>query len=103
MSATVFSEELSTNNCERYFCHRTKCCYGLSMDLLENIATELGFEFHLYIVRDELYGAKYADPSKFTQQSSGGDSAWNRRSGRHERGDTYSDILSGDSEYSEHR
>ncbi|XP_059614954.1 uncharacterized protein LOC132260688 [Phlebotomus argentipes] len=37
---------------------RTKCCYGLSMDLLENIATELGFEFHLYIVRDELYGTK---------------------------------------------
>lgn len=29
------------------------------MDLLDNIATELGFEFHLYIVRDELFGAKY--------------------------------------------
>lgn len=41
-------------------CHqtRTKCCYGLSMDLLENVATELGFEFHLYVVRDQLFGAK---------------------------------------------
>lgn len=29
------------------------------MDLLENIATELGFQFHLYLVRDELYGAKH--------------------------------------------
>lgn len=28
------------------------------MDLLENIATELGFEFHLYVVRDQLFGAK---------------------------------------------
>lgn len=37
---------------------RTKCCYGLSMDLLDNVATELGFEFHLYVVRDQLFGAK---------------------------------------------
>lgn len=28
------------------------------MDLLDNIATELGFEFHLYVVRDELFGSK---------------------------------------------
>lgn len=28
------------------------------MDLLDNIATELGFEFHLYIVRDQLFGSK---------------------------------------------
>lgn len=28
------------------------------MDLLENIASELGFEYHLYIVRDELFGTK---------------------------------------------
>lgn len=38
--------------------NRTKCCYGLTMDLLDNIATELGFEFHLYIVRDQLFGTK---------------------------------------------
>lgn len=37
---------------------RTKCCYGLSMDLLDNVATELGFEFHLYVVRDQLFGAQ---------------------------------------------
>lgn len=40
------------------FKHRARCCYGLSMDLLSNIATELGFEYHLYIVHDELFGAK---------------------------------------------
>lgn len=28
------------------------------MDLLDNVATELGFEFHLYVVRDHLFGAK---------------------------------------------
>lgn len=28
------------------------------MDLLDNVATELGFEFHLYIVRDQLFGAQ---------------------------------------------
>jgi hypothetical protein len=28
------------------------------MDLLENIAAELGFEYHLYIVRDEVFGTK---------------------------------------------
>lgn len=28
------------------------------MDLLDNVATELGFQFHLYLVRDELYGTK---------------------------------------------
>lgn len=41
------------------------------MDLLENVATELGFEFHLYLVRDELYGAKYAAKNgKFEPSSS---------------------------------
>lgn len=29
------------------------------MDLLDNVAIELGFKFHLYLVRDELYGAKH--------------------------------------------
>lgn len=29
------------------------------MDILDNIATELGFEFHLYIVQDELFGGKH--------------------------------------------
>lgn len=34
------------------------CCYGFAMDLLENIAQELEFDFHLYIVEDGLYGAR---------------------------------------------
>lgn len=37
---------------------RTRCCYGLSMDLLDNIASELGFGYILYIVSDELFGSK---------------------------------------------
>lgn len=47
------------------FYYRTKCCYGLSMDLLDNIATELGFEFHLYIVRDQLFGSKRRNVKDF--------------------------------------
>lgn len=45
------------------------------MDLLENVATELGFKFHLYLVRDELFGAKYAavpNAPILNLQSSGG-------------------------------
>lgn len=46
------------------------------MDLLENVATELGFQFHLYLVRDELYGAKYSaltnGQSSNLQSSEGG-------------------------------
>lgn len=34
------------------------CCYGLAMDLLENIAQELEFDFHIYIVEDGLYGSR---------------------------------------------
>lgn len=41
-----------------YWKMATHCCYGLSMDLLENIAQELEFDFHLYIVEDGLYGAR---------------------------------------------
>lgn len=33
------------------------------MDILDNIATELGFEFHLYIVQDELFGGRKFDKS----------------------------------------
>ncbi|CAB3243412.1 unnamed protein product [Arctia plantaginis] len=36
----------------------THCCYGFAMDLLENIAQELEFDFHLYIVEDGLYGSR---------------------------------------------
>lgn len=34
------------------------CCYGFAMDLLENIAQELEFDFHLYIVEDGFYGSR---------------------------------------------
>lgn len=66
MNAIKFSR--SCKNCLFYCCccwfysmktnYRTKCCYGLTMDLLDNIATELSFEFHLYVVRDQLFGSK---------------------------------------------
>lgn len=55
---------------------RTKCCYGLSMDLLDNIAMELGFEFHLYIVRDQMFGSKQRSNVKdflHSKQSSSSD------------------------------
>jgi len=38
------------------------------MDLLENIASELGFEFHLYIVRDELFGTKFRNLKDWIQK-----------------------------------
>ncbi|XP_025835326.1 glutamate receptor ionotropic, NMDA 3A-like, partial [Agrilus planipennis] len=44
--------------------YRTNCCYGLSMDLLENIAHELEFDFHLYIVADGLFGSKVVSDKK---------------------------------------
>jgi Ligated ion channel L-glutamate- and glycine-binding site. len=34
------------------------------MDLLENIAQELEFDFHLYIVADGLYGTKVRENQK---------------------------------------
>lgn len=40
------------------------------MDLLENVATELGFQFHLYLVRDELFGTKYTAWSQSGPRSS---------------------------------
>ncbi|KAL3268123.1 hypothetical protein HHI36_007250 [Cryptolaemus montrouzieri] len=40
------------------FKYKTNCCYGLAMDLLENIAQELEFDFRLYIVADGLFGSK---------------------------------------------
>ncbi|XP_068898087.1 uncharacterized protein [Tenebrio molitor] len=43
------------------FKYRTNCCYGLSMDLLENIAQELEFDFRLYIVADGFFGSKLVD------------------------------------------
>ncbi|GAB0096952.1 Ionotropic glutamate receptor [Sergentomyia squamirostris] len=53
-----YTSQTTSQNHQNEANYKTKCCYGLSMDLLENIATELGFEFHLYIVRDEVYGTR---------------------------------------------
>lgn len=39
------------------------------MDILDNIATELGFEFHLYIVQDELFGGKHKLSKSFFSRS----------------------------------
>lgn len=39
------------------------------MDILDNIATELGFEFHLYIVQDELFGGKQKASKSFYSRS----------------------------------
>ncbi|XP_053686430.1 uncharacterized protein LOC128735972 [Sabethes cyaneus] len=38
--------------------YSTRCCFGLSMDLLQKIAEDVGFEFDLYIVHDGLFGRK---------------------------------------------
>ncbi|CAG9830773.1 unnamed protein product [Diabrotica balteata] len=52
-----------TDDDERFFPfqkfkYKTNCCYGLSMDLLENVAQELEFDFRLYIVADGLFGSR---------------------------------------------
>lgn len=40
------------------------------MDLLISVASELGFEFHLYIARDELFGSRsLAKKSNFNYQT----------------------------------
>lgn len=41
------------------------------MDLLDNIATELSFEFHLYVVRDQLFGSKQQRDIKDFLKASG--------------------------------
>lgn len=53
------------------FRYRTNCCYGLSMDLLENIAQELEFDFRLYIVADGLFGSRIPVKSNRTKRDVG--------------------------------
>ena len=57
MGWKISSERLVTlmDSCFQY---RTNCCYGLAMDLLENIAHELEFDFHLYVVSDGVFGSQ---------------------------------------------
>ena len=38
--------------------YRIQCCRGLTIDLLKKLASDLDFEFTLYIVQDETYGQK---------------------------------------------
>ncbi|XP_035826843.1 glutamate receptor ionotropic, NMDA 3A-like [Aplysia californica] len=38
-----------------------QCCRGLTIDLLNKLASDLEFEFTLYIVQDETYGQKSSD------------------------------------------
>ena len=38
--------------------YKIYCCRGLSIDLLNRLASDLDFEFTLYIVQDETYGQK---------------------------------------------
>ncbi|KAL8586115.1 hypothetical protein ACOMHN_065078 [Nucella lapillus] len=38
--------------------YRIQCCRGLTIDLLNKLASDLDFEFTLYIVQDEKYGQK---------------------------------------------
>ncbi|XP_061098801.1 glutamate receptor ionotropic, NMDA 3B-like [Conger conger] len=45
--------------------HARKCCYGYCMDLLEKLAEDLHFGFHLYIVADGKYGAQKG-PGRWT-------------------------------------
>ncbi|XP_075235507.1 uncharacterized protein LOC142332777 [Lycorma delicatula] len=59
---------MSVNYHPRYR-YLTSCCYGLAMDLLENIAQELEFDFHLYLVADGMHGSRTPRPD--------GGSQWN--------------------------
>ncbi|KFB43279.1 AGAP005527-PA-like protein [Anopheles sinensis] len=43
---------------QAYPLYRKRCCYGLSMDLLQKLAAEINFDFHLYIVHDGLFGRR---------------------------------------------
>nr|CAI5866499.1 unnamed protein product [Callosobruchus analis] len=61
--ASAYYADYSEDDDERFlpfrkFKYRTNCCYGLSMDLLENVAQELEFDFRLYIVADGMFGSK---------------------------------------------
>lgn len=72
-----FSNDYEEN--ERFFPfqkfkYRTNCCYGLSMDLLENIAQELEFDFRLYIVADGYFGSKSYKSGKL--QKNGKETEW---------------------------
>lgn len=83
----IFGENYSSTNEEKYlplplqrYRYQTNCCYGLAMDLLENIAHELQFDFRLYIVADGLFGTRAA--SSATDSSSNGNDPNEKRNRR---------------------
>lgn len=41
--------------------YRIQCCRGLTIDLLNKLASDLDFDFTLYIVQDETYGRRDAN------------------------------------------
>ncbi|XP_076832794.1 glutamate receptor ionotropic, NMDA 3B isoform X2 [Brachyhypopomus gauderio] len=49
--------ELDQSNSSSLPADVRKCCYGYCIDLLEKLAEDLRFQFHLYIVGDGKYGA----------------------------------------------
>lgn len=55
--------------CKKYIGNTTKytrhCCYGLAIDVLRYVKTELQFEPLVYFVRDGNYGAKPSTASKW--------------------------------------
>uniref|UniRef100_A0A182TB12 Uncharacterized protein n=1 Tax=Anopheles maculatus TaxID=74869 RepID=A0A182TB12_9DIPT len=59
-SANHYQEEQH----QKYPQYRTRCCYGLSMDLLQKLASEINFDFHLYIVHDGLFGRRVPPPAE---------------------------------------
>ncbi|ETN66289.1 hypothetical protein AND_001910 [Anopheles darlingi] len=52
-TVSLFDEQQQT-----YHLYRVRCCYGLSMDLLQKLAAEINFDYHLYIVHDGLFGRR---------------------------------------------
>jgi len=80
---TPSSSTFELPNSHQRYKYRTNCCYGLAMDLLENVAQELEFDFHLYIVADGMFGSRTRDvhpshnsrPQNTVQEES--DTKWN--------------------------
>ncbi|KAL5287110.1 GRIN3A family protein [Megaselia abdita] len=75
--------------------YTTKCCYGLSMDLLDNIATELEFEFHLYIVYDELFGSKFTNLDDYLPNKNKNKDKGNNKSSQKEMENNKNDDVKG--------
>ncbi|XP_058457462.1 glutamate receptor ionotropic, NMDA 3A-like isoform X7 [Malaya genurostris] len=47
--------------------YSTRCCFGLSMDLLQKVAQDVGFEFDLYIVHDGFFGRKIPNKKDYSK------------------------------------